>query len=143
MSSSSRYEGVVQCCLQAGFFVAAQSSVQVELRVKLLLEAMLVSCKLRTVEIMPFDATPYRKLRPRMRRRIRIDPMKLLAFQKRATLGKWQVCWPAVLLSQFCCRARGRAPATLPNFWFVKASWGSAHVRTTCSRLVFVPNHQR
>jgi hypothetical protein len=83
------------------------------------------------------------KLRPPLRRRIWVDPMKLLAFQKRATLGKWQVCWSAVLLSQFCCRARGRAPATLPNFWFVKASWGSAHVRTTCSRLVFVPNHQR
>ena len=84
MSPSSGHEGVVQCCLQVGFFVAAQSSVHVELRVKLLLEAMPVSCKLRTVEIMPFD---YHKLHPRLSRRIRIDPMKFLTFQKRATLG--------------------------------------------------------
>jgi hypothetical protein len=67
--------------------VAVQSSVQVELRVKLLLEAILMCCKLRTVEIMPFDAKPYHKLRSRSSRRIRIGPMKLLAFQKRATLG--------------------------------------------------------
>lgn len=67
--------------------MAAQSSVQIELRVKLLPEAILISCRLRTVEIMVFDAKPYHKLRPRLSRLVRIDLLKLLAFQKRATLA--------------------------------------------------------
>ena len=49
-------KGISQCRLQAGFFVPAQSSVQVELRVKLLLEAILISCKLRIVEIIVTEA---------------------------------------------------------------------------------------
>jgi hypothetical protein len=74
--------------------VAAQSSVLVEPRVKLLLEAILISCKLRTVEITPFDAILYHKLRPRLSRRTGIDSMKLLAFQKKATLGSGKYAGP-------------------------------------------------
>jgi len=46
-----------------------------------------LSRKLRTIEIMPFDATPYHKPYPRLSHRIRIDPTKLFVSQKRATLG--------------------------------------------------------
>ena len=123
--------------------MAAQSSVQVELRVKLLLEAMLVSCKLRTVEIMPFDATPYHKLRPRLSRRIRIDTMKLLAFQKRATLGSGKYAGP------LCCSLNSVVePEAGPlqpcrTFGSLKPA-GNLHMsKQTCSRLVFVLDIQR
>jgi hypothetical protein len=90
-------KGVIQCRLQAGFFVSAQSSVQVKLRVKLLLEAILISCKLRIVEITSFDAKPYHKLCPRLSRWNGVDPMKLLAFQKRVALGSSKYAGP------LCC----------------------------------------
>ena len=79
--------GVVQCRLQAGFFVAAQSSVQIELRVKLVPEAILISCLLRTVEIMVFDAKPYHKLRPRLSPLLRIDLMKLVCLSEEDDFG--------------------------------------------------------